>query len=72
MGISPNSHRDRIDAVVNYIQELLSDMVADEENLLKELVENTEKYKGELSSLAEVLVLPPYEVSARDLLLVLR
>ncbi len=63
MGISENTQRDRVEAVVNYIQELLSDMVTDEEILLKELIKNTERYKKELLSLAQVLGLPPYEVS---------
>jgi hypothetical protein len=63
MGISVNTQRDRIEAVVNYIQELLSDMVTDEEVLLQELIKNTEKYKSELLSLAQILGLPPYEVS---------
>ena len=62
MGISANSQRDRVEAVMNYIQELLTDMVTDEENLLKELTKNTERYKQELSSLAQALGLPPYEV----------
>ncbi|CAB3987506.1 Hypothetical predicted protein, partial [Paramuricea clavata] len=61
MGISANTQHDRIQAVVSYIQELLSDMVTDEENLLKELIKNTERYDDELSSLAQVLGLPPYE-----------
>ena len=63
MGISVNTQRDRIEAVVNYIQELLSDMVTDEEVLLLELIKNTEKYNSELLSLAQILGLPPYEVS---------
>jgi uncharacterized protein (DUF885 family) len=67
MGISANTQCDRIQAVVSYIQELLSDMVTDEENLLKELIKNTERYNDELSSLAQVLGLPPYEVSVRGL-----
>ena len=61
MGISVNTQRDRVDAVLKYIQELLSDMVTDEEVLLQELIKNTEKYKTELLSLAEVLGVPPYE-----------
>ena len=67
MGISANTQCDRIQAVVSYIQELLSDMVTDEENLLKELIKNTERYNVELSSLTQVLGLPPYEVSVRGL-----
>ena len=71
MGISVNTQRDRVDAVLNYIQELLSDMVTDEEVLLQELIKNTEKYKTELLNLAEVLGVPPYEVGVPFLVLLL-
>lgn len=62
MGISASAQQDRVKAVINYIGELLADMVHDEENLLNELVKNTEKYKEELSKLGEILGLSQYEV----------
>ena len=63
MGIGAKMQRNRVEAVVKYIQELLSDMVTDEENLLKELMKNIEIYKVELLSVAQILGFPPYEVS---------
>ena len=63
MGIGAKMQRDRVEAVVKYIQELLSDMVTDEENLLKELMKNIEIYEVELLSVAQILGFSPYEVS---------
>ena len=62
MGIGAKTQRDRVEAVVKYVLELLSDMVTDEENLLNELIKNIETYKVELLSVAQILGFPPYEV----------
>ncbi|XP_028403119.1 protein regulator of cytokinesis 1-like [Dendronephthya gigantea] len=62
MGISASAQQDRVDAVINYISELLSDMVNDEENLLNELVKNTERYREELAELGEILGFPQYKL----------
>lgn len=64
MGFSRNSQRDRVEAVTKYIEELLSDMVYDEENLLNDLTQNIDKYEVELSNLADILGLPTYKVLA--------